>query len=234
NRLNYTADLIIKSDWDIVAVQEMGSSEALKKLLAKMPGWAFDGQNRNANIDVGFLYKKNEFELLGSKSIAGSFTGGRNPREMHVRHRPSGEELYLMAVHLKARGGYENARKNEARQIKIYIDTQRASEKVVVLGDWNDQLTKSTFDIFKDDSRNYRFADMNIALGARENWSYPSWYRSRGQLKHGRYHGHIDHILITNELFEKTKPAATGTYSCETSRYKEYISDHYPVSIQLK
>jgi len=45
---------------------------------------------------------------------------------------------------------------------------------------------------------NYTFADLHIAEGPIENWSFPTAF-------------HLDHILITNELFDYTtvKPANT-------------------------
>ena len=45
------------------------------------------------------------------------------------------------------------------------------------------------FKNFIDDDTNYLFADMLIAQGNSMNWSYPTWP------------SHLDHILITNELF---------------------------------
>ena len=41
-----------------------------------------------------------------------------------------------------------------------------------------------------DDFENYLFTDMDIAQGNSNGWSYPSWP------------SHLDHILITNELFD--------------------------------
>ena len=46
------------------------------------------------------------------------------------------------------------------------------------------------FQVFLDNSNNYMFTDIEIAEGASQYWSFPSWP------------SHLDHILITNELFD--------------------------------
>ena len=44
--------------------------------------------------------------------------------------------------------------------------------------------------MFINDSSAYYFADSDIASGPSSNWSFPNWP------------SHLDHILITNELFQ--------------------------------
>ena len=77
--------------------------------------------------------------------------------------------------------------------LKQYIDSLFTNERVIVVGDLNDILTDDIDDnIFQtiiDDTANYMFADFPIALGNSIDFSYPSWP------------SHLDHILITNELF---------------------------------
>ena len=79
-------------------------------------------------------------------------------------------------------------------------------------------------------SENYEFADMEIALGAETNWSYPDWP------------SHLDHILITNELYNifSNPRSIIKTIHAENylngskDEYNEYISDHLPVMLKLK
>ena len=63
-----------------------------------------------------------------------------------------------------------------------------------MLGDLNDDLADdqqdNVFITFIDSPEAYRFTDMEIAEGPEYNWSYPTWP------------SHLDHILITNELFD--------------------------------
>ena len=79
--------------------------------------------------------------------------------------------------------------------LKEYIDDNLPSNKVIVLGDLNDDIAESTqnnvFQNVLDNTENYYFADYNIANESSVNWSYPTWP------------SHLDHILITNELFDE-------------------------------
>jgi len=77
---------------------------------------------------------------------------------------------------------------------------------------------------YEDDNENYEFTDMPIAQSPSEYWSYPS------------FPSHIDHIIITNELFNNH--ISTSTILIENalpnlSDYNNYISDHRPVGIKL-
>ena len=107
-----------------------------------------------------------------------------------------------------------------------YIDTYFSDSYVIILGDFNDEIidTENIFDIFLDDNENYEFTDMPIAQSPSEYWSYPS------------FPSHIDHIVITNELFNNH--ISTSTILIENalpnlSDYNNYISDHRPVGIKL-
>ena len=67
--------------------------------------------------------------------------------------------------------------------------------------------------------------DLAIAEGPLSNWSYPT------------YPSHIDHIIITNELFNNH--ISTSTILIENalpdlSDYNNYISDHRPMGISLE
>ena len=75
----------------------------------------------------------------------------------------------------------------------------------------------------------WTFADMAIANGNATNWSYPNWP------------SHLDHILVTNELFPLINTNATNVstirlddyFSGGFSSYDYHVSDHRPVGIQL-
>ena len=78
---------------------------------------------------------------------------------------------------------------------------------------------------FINDEDNYYFADTHIANGPSSDWSFPNWP------------SHLDHILITNELFSDTINVMTikldNFFIGGWSKYENYISDHRPVGIKL-
>jgi len=117
--------------------------------------------------------------------------------------------------------------------LKQYIDSVFTNERVIVVGDLNDILTDSpTNNVFQsilDDTVNYMFTDLPIALGNQIDFSYPSWP------------SHLDHILITNELFSdfsnpnsEIRCIRIDDYMNNWNEYDNNISDHRPVGIKLK
>lgn len=71
-----------------------------------------------------------------------------------------------------------------------------------------------------------------IAANPEADWSYPYY----------KYRGHLDHILLSNELFDNVQDWKNDVKVVvidrfmeggESSRYK-YITDHRPVIVKLK
>ena len=124
----------------------------------------------------------------------------------------------------------ETRRYNANNLLKNYIDNYFPNVNVIVVGDLNDELTDiqehNVFQQFLNDETNYQFADLSIANGSIDNWSFPSWP------------SHLDHILITNELFNNVDDIQTillydNDYYTYSGVYKNNVSDHQPVGIKL-
>ena len=111
--------------------------------------------------------------------------------------------------------------------LKNYIDENFSDFNVIVVGDFNDNLIddENVFIQFLTDSTNYMFTDYSIAQGNSFQWSFPT------------YPSHIDHILVSSELFD-------NVYNTEVllidqwffdgfSDYNLFISDHRPIVLQL-
>ena len=76
--------------------------------------------------------------------------------------------------------------------LEEYVNDTYPNKRVIILGDLNDSLTDEEEDnVFWNflNSDLFLFADYPIANGTSSNWSFPGWP------------SHIDHILISNELF---------------------------------
>ena len=122
----------------------------------------------------------------------------------------------------------------ESNSLKDYIDINFPSDNVVVIGDLNDILsdpdTVNVFLNFIEDEEHYKFIDMEIAHGNSSDWSYPTWP------------SHIDHILITNELFEEHDGVESEVMTVKIDNYisggwtefAQNISDHRPVAWKFK
>lgn len=224
------ADIIRKETPDLIAFQEITSEPDFKTLIDKIPGW--EGVILPASdLNPAFLYKKSEVNLIGKVIPLFSNEKDAFPRPpllISVEHH-SGLQVFLINIHLKCCSGVENERRRKAASeiLKTYIDDKLSKEKVIVLGDFNDEIvsydgTPIVFSNFTKDSLNYAFADMDIALGDPQFWSYPGWP------------SHIDHMLITNELFEDHVFTKTLGYDLCDPSYLLQVSDHRPIMIQLQ
>ncbi|MDP7028090.1 MAG: hypothetical protein QF380_06765, partial [Candidatus Marinimicrobia bacterium] len=165
----------------------------------------------------------------------------RSPMVMDLNF--NGENIFVINNHYKCCGDeildFGNEDDEEYRRylanelLKEYIDLNLANEKVILVGDLNDVLTddleNNVFQMILNDPDNYLFADLEIAQGNSENWSYPWWP------------SHIDHILITNELFDDFNNANSDIQTIKIDdylyggfdEYYENISDHRPVALKL-
>lgn len=221
---------IIKAmDVDLVAVQEITSTASFEALTNKLAGWSAT-ELTSGGLKYGYLYKESVVTITESAMTIYNNDHSAFPRPPQVitaKHQ-NGLEVTFINIHLKARGGQENEDRRRAASVllKEFIDTQHATDNVVVLGDYNDLIIEdnpndNVFKNFIEDSDNYRFADMGIAADNKQGWSYPSWP------------SHIDHMLITNELFDNEADVFTLSLDDCDSDYESIVSDHRPLILIL-
>lgn len=182
------------------------------------------------SLNHGYFYKTSEItidENIQPILEGDSYAFPRSPAMITVSHK-NGISATLINIHLKCCDGVGNynRRKDASNQLKEYIDTNLPDENVILLGDFNDDIygipdVENPFLNFIDDTDNYLFADMPLAMSDRSDWSYPSWP------------SHIDHILISNELFDELSGAVTLSFDNCLDDYFSTVSDHRPVLIKL-
>jgi endonuclease/exonuclease/phosphatase family metal-dependent hydrolase len=238
--MQYMEDAIRDMRPDIIAFQEISSGYYLNMLASRLGDFdAYLGEG-GGNWGLAYLYRSDLLEL--DTAIYEIYTDHSRPfprPPLIMEARWKGNSIVIINNHLKASGdGFidpdnawdEERRRQEAIELlDEYIREHFDDRRVVVLGDMNDELTdppaRNVFQLMLEDTAAYYFTDFPIALGSNLYWSYPSWP------------SHIDHTMITNELFGihyETKTLLYDTYL--DGRWNEYntnISDHRPVSISL-
>ena len=226
--VSYLAELIDSMNVDIIAMQEIwgdGASGSFENLKTKLDGW--DGHRKSSGL--AYLYKT-ELTINSLTEINDLNEIIRTPYLLSLTW--GGQNIYVINNHFKAFGGAENEaeRKIASEKIENYINEYLEDLNVIVLGDLNDEESVNVFQNFINDSTNYKFVDMDLAYGSKANWSYPGWP------------SHLDHILITNELFDEfdNEGSSVQTIRLEEyfdngwTEYENYISDHRPVGLRLK
>jgi endonuclease/exonuclease/phosphatase family metal-dependent hydrolase len=227
--INLVKELILAMDADIIAVQEISNATDFATLMLGLPGYGSRLHTTPSDLRLGYIYKTSE--ITDFSGLTPLFTDDLSafprPALMATATHVSGQQVTLINLHLKCcdDGTSIPRRQAASTKLKSYIDTNLANASVVVLGDYNEDITQpegnQVFTNFVNDATNYKFADMAIATGGAGGWSYPSWP------------SHLDHILITNELFSKVYVTKTVPFNnCESSYYGN-ASDHRPVMIRL-
>lgn len=220
--------LIEDLDADIIAVQEIAEPDDFLELGNAIPGWKAVYSNVRYGQELGYLYKQGAFSAFGELEQLFDNDASAFPRQavkVDVTHI-SGLELSLINIHLKCCGedgsDEQDRRASASTQLEAYIETNLDDKTVIVLGDFNDEITGTTpFQNFIDNA-NFTFADQSIAEDQNAYWSYPSWP------------SHIDHILISNELFTMVRNVQTINPDACVQSYSTVVSDHRPVLASFK
>lgn len=245
--VDYAAKIILAIDADVIGLQEIQSDSAfvvlLKNLQTQDPGDKWNGFRANTNeweMNLAYLYKSSVIEVDNIFQIYPDDKKYHQPfprKPLILEFSYSNQKFYIINNHLKAMLGEKNiVRRREACSLlDEYIDEFLSTENVILLGDLNDQLTdpevENVFTVFLDDKQNYHFADWFIAADSTANWSYPYW----------KYRSHLDHILISNELFDEFEKKGSGIRTITIDKFMEggndarykYITDHRPVVLKL-
>lgn len=242
--IDYAARVINAIDPDIIGFQEIESDSAFFGLIAQLNdldkhNWSGYRANRNYwKQELAFIYKT---DLVGVHGINEIYFGDWQPfprSPLVLECSFADQEIIIINNHFKAKTGAENeARRRDAvRKLDAWILVNHPDANVIVLGDLNDQLidkgAANVFTEFLQETAEYKFVDYEIAVNDSADWSYPYW----------KYRGHLDHILISNELFDEF--AAANQFvkvitidkfmeGGDDARYK-YITDHRPVVVKLK
>lgn len=242
--INYVVDIIEALDVDLLAIQEVNDINYFNQMINSLN--SYDGYLESLWFaGLAYIYKP---DIIQINSIYEIYTSSeywnyfpRSPMVMDFNY--FGERIIVINNHFKCCGdGILDSQNNydeETRRyfanslLKEYIDTNFFNEKVILLGDLNDDLLdisqNNVFQMILDDPEHYLFADFGIALGVDSDWSFPSWP------------SHLDHILITNELFDDLQDINSDVQTIKIEdflpggwlEYEDNISDHRPVALKI-
>jgi exonuclease III len=228
---------------EVIAFQEIMDYNAFMDLAAEIPYYSACVYSATDSYRLAYMYDTRSVTVNNQYSILEN-DSNPFPRPPYILDITWNNNNYILINnHFKAYGDNyidendswdeEMRRRLACQKLENYISTTLQDKKVIVLGDLNDQIAEpddyNVFLSFLHKPEEYYFADMPIALSPTYSTvSYPSSL------------SHIDHILITNELFSDFENA--GSY-CRTilaenwmlswNTYSSTISDHRPVGIRI-
>ncbi len=241
---NYVETILTNLQADVYALQEIEDTTLLKSVVANIPGYECHFVSSYYG-GLAYVYNantvtvNNKYEIYTSQPYWSAFP--RSPQVLELTFE--GKDYVIINNHFKCCGDgtlntndyndEEMRRQSAVTLLKQYIDSLFANKRVILVGDLNDILTDSAnnnvFQSIIDDTVNYMFTDLPIALGNQNDFSYPSWP------------SHLDHIAITNELFDdfsapnsEIRCIRIDDYMSNWNEYDNNISDHRPVGIKLE
>ena len=143
------------------------------------------------------------------------------------------DPLVVIVVHLKAYADTTSLARRQASSVALkgYLDSSLPTQKVAVVGDWNDDLDHSTagtaypspFQNFLNDPARYQFVTSVLTEANIGTHTFGST---------------IDHQLVTNELLPQLRAGSVTVLHPESwgdpgyspqSAYSSTTSDHWPV-----
>tara|TARA_B100001287_G_C22669164_1_gene524392 strand:- start:259 stop:1281 length:1023 start_codon:yes stop_codon:yes gene_type:complete len=238
---SFLENIISQINIDVIALQEIESQNAFENLISILgPNWI---GLRSQNTDYGelaYLINTEEVQLVDDYNILSNnqyYFAYREPYVIEIIHNES--DYIIINNHFKCCGNgnldLNDTSDEEYRRLKSselifeYVNNNHPYEKVIILGDLNDEITDSPpNNVFLDfiNSNLYSFADNQIAYGDQDDWSFPNWP------------SHIDHIILSNELFELFEPEDIKTFKIDEylggwQAYENYISDHRPLFLKI-
>jgi len=241
--IDYVIEIIEALDVDLLAIQEVDDISAFEQMMDNLS--SYEGYLESAWFaGLAYIYKS---DIIQINDIYEIYTTApywspfpRSPMVIDLNFM--NERIIVINNHFKCCGDgildLSNPEDEETRRyyasnlLKEYIDEYFSNVNTIVLGDLNDDLAddpeNNVFQQFLDDE-NYLFADIEIAQGSSSDWSYPTWP------------SHLDHILITNELFDEFENDSSAIEVIKIDnyieggwwQYEENISDHRPVALKL-
>ncbi len=230
--MNYVCEIIHQMNMDIIALQEIDTLAHFIQMITNCSGWE---AWTITNSSLAYIYNPETVEVSSAYRIYTNYSWEfpRPPLLMELIFMD--QEYIIINNHLKA--GSDSTSKERRRAacnlLDEYITNYLYDKKVILLGDLNDEITEeppyNVFEVFIDKPDIYYFADMEIASGDPAFWSFPN------------YPSHIDHILVTNELFyvfdqESTLVATILLDEYFPNGWNQYytnVSDHRPVAMKF-
>jgi endonuclease/exonuclease/phosphatase family metal-dependent hydrolase len=244
-QLQNARDVIAGTDFDLWGLVEVVDAARWASLESQLPGYAGILANDPAVIDgaayysgfgnaeqkVGLLYKSSLATVLDARVILTAYDyafGGRPPLQVRLRVTLNGatEDIVVIVQHPKCCTDLESwqRRVDASNALKAYLDATFPTQKVWVIGDFNDDLDTSItaghaspYASFVGDPDHYRFPTQALTLA--------------GVATTVRFASTIDHHLNTNAANALYIADSVTAYRVDQyiSGYGDTTSDHYPV-----
>lgn len=241
-QLSNAKDVIAGADLDIWGLAEIVSLTQFNSLKSQLPGYAGFMARESTVVNGSAYYGSSEQNVaILYKSSLGTVTdarviltgndyefGGRPPMQVKLNVTLNGrtEEIVVIVMHAKCCSDAASwtRRNNGSIALKSYLDSTFPTQRVWVLGDYNDDIDTSItpgqpspYVNFVSDAARYVLPSKALTdAGIASTTDYPDT---------------IDHHLNTNEANAQFIAGSIEAYRVDSyiTDYANTTSDHYPV-----
>ena len=244
-QLRNARDVIGGTDFDLWGLAEIVSTEQFESLRDQLPGYegllandarvaggpAYYSDFGNLEQKVGLLYKASIFTVLSAAVILTQDDhafAGRPPLEVKLRASLGGatQDMVVIVMHAKCCADPDSYQQRVAASgaLKAYLDATSPTQKVWVIGDWNDDLTVSIADGQPSPYHNF------IADRARYTIETEALSSAHVGSTVG-YSSMIDHHMVSEAAAASYVAGSVEVYRVDAyvASYGSTTSDHYPV-----
>jgi endonuclease/exonuclease/phosphatase family metal-dependent hydrolase len=233
------------AELDLWALQEVVSEGYFQELVGQLPGYegflandprvtngpAYYSDFGGTEQKVGLVYRTDVAYVRAAEVILtehDALFNGRPPLEVQLVVSLNGLEQNLTVIVLHAHGGTTSEdwerRSRASLVLKSYLDSTYPTERVMVMGDWNDDVDVSI-------TRRRASPYANFVADSLDNF-FPTRALSDGRISSTvNFTEMLDHHLGTNDLQEWYVPRSAAVLRADeyVAEYGRTTSDHYPV-----
>ncbi|MDR9364160.1 MAG: T9SS type A sorting domain-containing protein [Balneolaceae bacterium] len=230
-------EVIRTIDADLYAFQEIVNKPLYFSLIDSLEEYSgFYASYGISQLQTAYLFKKSIVDSLDSGILRAQqdeddWARDRLPLffEFDVTIAENNLRIFSYNLHAKAQGGQNdqssyNRRRNSATTLKEYLDRTRFNASVIILGDFNDGLTKSRFQ--NEPSPYEPFVQDEFYLPI----TLPLEQEGQATYLSEEFRSFIDHIIATNALknihIDGAQQVADISY---IENFETTTSDHAPV-----
>ena len=227
-------DVIAGSGGALIGLQEVASEPAFDRLLADLPAYAGVLSGHDWPQRTALLWLRTDFELTSARPVSGLDDAGRPPLELVLHDRKDDTPWIVVVVHAKAQADASShaTRVRFAEGLAQHLRGGTSTERLIVLGDFNDRLDGSITDDaatsygpFVDDTQHFATPTRALNDPNAAERSY-AWGAT------------IDHIVLSADLGPRVSAGSVDVLREELlPRYPHFVdavSDHFPVVLMLE
>lgn len=229
------ADIIVKTEADVIGVQEVENQAALNKVLRYLNGYKGFVLDGGTKQNVGVVYKEAvSVEQVGAYWPLVLTERGRLRPGLVVRCKKGDFDWLMMVVHLKSTSRYDSTaelrdksrvmRTEQSGLLAAWADSVMSAgieKDVMIVGDFNDYPGNRKLQTLSPltDKSNLRFLTERVKSCRSTTYST------------------IDHIVVSSDVasrFIKESDRTENFHAFLPAEAADRISDHCPVIVRFK